>query len=92
MSTKTWISTLAAVFVFLTVIFAATRDFLPDFSFQGSSLTGWHSLGPASWRAQNGEIIATPQSFCCERKRRPTAAGKESTSRSPAKAAHSTLR
>ena len=111
MSTKTWISTLAAVFVFLTAIFAATHDFVPDFSFQGSSLTGWHSLGPASWRAQNGEIIATPQSrrrrlagdgqglsgrrvlhgrcaaprnampaSCCERKRRPTAAGRESTS------------
>ena len=62
MSTKTWISTLAAVFVLLSAIFAATRDFLPDFSFQGSSLTGWHTLGPASWRAQNGEIIATPQS------------------------------
>jgi hypothetical protein len=62
MSTKTWISTLAAVFVLLSAIFAATHDFTPDFSFQGSSLTGWHTLGPAGWRAQNGEIIATPQS------------------------------
>jgi Domain of Unknown Function (DUF1080)/FG-GAP-like repeat len=62
MSTKTWISTLAAVFVLLTAIFAATHDFIPDFSFQGSSLAGWHTLGPANWRAENGEIIATPRS------------------------------
>jgi hypothetical protein len=53
MSTKTWISTLAAVFVFLTAIFAATRDFA-GLSFQGSSLTGWHTLGPASWRTRAG--------------------------------------
>lgn len=30
--------------------------FEPDYSFKGSSLTGWHSIGPASWQASNGEI------------------------------------
>ena len=63
---KTLISTLAAVFVLLSALFvsallAATHDFLPDFTFQGSSLNGWHTLGQANWRAGNGEIIATPQ-------------------------------
>ena len=62
MSTKAWISTLAAVFVLLSAILAATHEFVPDYSFQGSTLTGWHTLGPATWRAQNGEIVATPQS------------------------------
>jgi hypothetical protein len=47
--------------VVLTVIVAATHDFIPDFAFRGSSLAGWHMLGHASWRAENGEITATPQ-------------------------------
>ncbi|HTP33486.1 MAG TPA: FG-GAP-like repeat-containing protein [Candidatus Acidoferrales bacterium] len=46
----------------LSVIFAATHDFIPDYAFKGSSLAGWHTLGPATWRAENGEIRATPQS------------------------------
>jgi hypothetical protein len=37
---------------------AGPGDFLPDFVFQGSSLTGWHSLGQAQWKASNGEIVA----------------------------------
>jgi hypothetical protein len=61
-STKTFLSTLAAVPVFLSAIFAATHDFRPDFTFRGSSLAGWHTLGHASWRAENGELIAAPQS------------------------------
>ncbi|HEV2448694.1 MAG TPA: DUF1080 domain-containing protein, partial [Candidatus Sulfopaludibacter sp.] len=45
----------------LSAIFAATHDFTPDFTFRGSSLTGWHALGQANWRAENGEIAGTPQ-------------------------------
>jgi len=33
-------------------------SFIPDFSFKGSSLKGWHPLGSASWQAHNGEISA----------------------------------
>src|SRR5947209_7549580 len=61
MSTKTLISTLAPVFVLLSAIFAATHEFIPDFAFKGSSLTGWHTVGQAAWRAENGEIVGTPQ-------------------------------
>src|SRR5215471_6409335 len=57
MSTKTFFSIFAAL-----TIFAATHDFIPDFAFKGSSLAGWHTLGPATWRAENGEITATPKS------------------------------
>ena len=39
---------------------AASRNFVPDYVFTGSTLTGWKPLGSAAWRAQNGEIIATP--------------------------------
>jgi len=34
-------------------------DFAPDYHFQGSQLTGWRTVGQATWRAQNGEIIGT---------------------------------
>ncbi|MEO8736165.1 MAG: FG-GAP-like repeat-containing protein [Edaphobacter sp.] len=33
-------------------------SFTPDSMFQGSSLTGWHTLGQAGWRAENGDVIA----------------------------------
>src|SRR4051812_41479237 len=61
MSKKTLTLTLAPVFLLLSAIFAATHDFIPDFAFKGSSLTGWHTVGHADWRAENGEIVATPQ-------------------------------
>jgi hypothetical protein len=37
----------------------AGQNFIPDHTFKGDSLTGWHSLGSADWRAENGEIIGT---------------------------------
>ena len=36
-------------------------SFRPDATFTGSSLTGWHAVGGAAWRADNGEIVGTPQ-------------------------------
>ena len=35
-------------------------NFAADGAFTGSSLTGWRPVGGATWRAENGEIIATP--------------------------------
>jgi len=40
---------------------AASKNFMPDVVFKGSSLTGWRQLGQAAWRAENGEIIGTPK-------------------------------
>src|SRR5699024_4976658 len=34
----------------------------PDWTFKGSALTGMQQVGQATWRAENGEIIATPTS------------------------------
>jgi hypothetical protein len=45
-----------------TLVFAAGPTFVPDATFKGSSLTGWHTLGSADWRAENGEIVGTPKS------------------------------
>src|SRR5882757_101402 len=32
-------------------------SFVPDSTFQGSTLAGWHVLGQAEWSAENGELI-----------------------------------
>jgi len=34
-----------------------TLSFIPDYTFKGSSLNGWHTLGDAEWQAKDGEII-----------------------------------
>jgi len=34
-------------------------SFQPDYTFNGSSLGNWQSLGDVDWRAQNGEIIGS---------------------------------
>ena len=38
----------------------ASKNFAPDVVFTGSSLTGWQPIGQSTWRAENGEIIGTP--------------------------------
>ena len=48
--------------VFALTTYAAGPTFRPDVLFKGSALTGWTPLGQADWRAQNGEIVGTPQS------------------------------
>ena len=37
------------------------RNFLPDWTFTGSALTGFHPFGQADWRAESGEIVGTPK-------------------------------
>lgn len=38
---------------------SVAANFAADGAFTGSSLTGWRPVGGATWRAENGEIIAT---------------------------------
>jgi Domain of Unknown Function (DUF1080)/FG-GAP-like repeat len=47
--------------VVVSAIFAANHDFIPDATFKGSSLNGWHTLGDAEWHAENGEIVGRPK-------------------------------
>ena len=39
----------------------ANKNFVPDWTFKGSSLGSAHTLGGADWRAGNGEIVGTPK-------------------------------
>ena len=54
---------MVAVSTFLGCLpmFATGPSFHPDATFTGSSLTGWHTFGQAEWRAENGEVVATPK-------------------------------
>ena len=40
----------------------ANKNFIPDWTFTGSSLADTEQLGAAKWSAQNGEVIGTPSS------------------------------
>jgi len=51
----------AAAALLLAPAFAGGPTFLPDATFKGSNLAGWHSWGQADWRAQDGELIGTPR-------------------------------
>ncbi len=41
----------------LIPLFGVGPSFTPDGTFHGSSLAGWHPVGQADWRADNGEIV-----------------------------------
>jgi hypothetical protein len=40
---------------------ATPTDFVPDYTFKGSQLTGWRPMGQADWKAENGELVGTPR-------------------------------
>ncbi|MFP5207141.1 MAG: family 16 glycoside hydrolase, partial [Acidobacteriota bacterium] len=62
MMKKRFLLSAALALLGATPMFAAGPSFHPDVTFSGSSLSGWHTLGQASWRAENGEITGKPQS------------------------------
>ena len=41
-------------------ILSPVPDFIPDWTFAGSSLSEWQMLGSASWRAEDGMIVGAP--------------------------------
>jgi len=59
---KQWLLSTALTVLGATPMFASGPSFQPDVTFAGSGLTGWHTVGQANWRAENGELIVTPQS------------------------------
>jgi hypothetical protein len=61
MFTKRSLSLATMVLLAVAPVFAAGPSFRPDVSLTGSSLAGWHTVGVATWHAQNGELTATPQ-------------------------------
>jgi hypothetical protein len=58
---RLYVSSLAATCVIASAMWAASQNFTPDVTFKGSALTGWHKLGEADWRADQGEIFGAPK-------------------------------
>ena len=53
----------AALAALSIVPLGGTRStFVPDWTFKGSTLAGWHVLGDAEWKAVDGELVGTPKS------------------------------
>ena len=53
----------ALIAAVLAIPVSGTRySFVPDWTFKGSTLTGWHTVGQADWKAANGELVGTPKS------------------------------
>ena len=61
MFAKRFLLSAAAALLGAAPMFAAGPSFTPDATFHGSSLTGFHAMGQANWRAENGELVGTPQ-------------------------------
>jgi hypothetical protein len=53
---------LVSVLTAAALALAIGPSFIPDSTFKGSTLTGWHTLGHAEWKASNGEITGRPTS------------------------------
>jgi len=52
-----------AVLVLLSAMpmFATGPSFIPDINVQGSSLSGWHSVGSTKWTMEHGVLTGTPE-------------------------------
>jgi hypothetical protein len=58
-----FVSAAAAVAVFtMPVRGQVTGFFVPDWTFRAANLNGTRTLGQATWRVENGEIVGTPTS------------------------------
>ena len=55
------VATLAVAFLTVSVN-GAPLNFIPDYTFKGSTLTGWKAMGQANWKAVDGELIGTATS------------------------------
>ncbi len=59
---RRWIYGIIAAFVLVEVASAAgPSHFKANPAFNGTTLAGWHPVGQADWRVENGEIVGTPK-------------------------------
>src|SRR3954447_8482733 len=61
-SKRSYVMTAIAAVIVAAAFGAAPSAFVPDTVFKAASLSGWHTLGQADWRVENGEIVGTPKS------------------------------
>jgi hypothetical protein len=51
----------AAGWSLVAAVAVVAQNYIPDTTYKGTSLAGWHALGAATWRAENGEYVGTPK-------------------------------
>src|SRR5580658_5295110 len=59
---KRTIVCMGTLLAFVAAAVWANKNFLADWIFRGSALTGMSPLGDAAWSAENGEIVGRPKS------------------------------
>jgi hypothetical protein len=59
---RSYVMTAIASVIVVAAFAAAPSSFIPDSVFKATTLSGWHTLGQADWRVDNGEIVGTPKS------------------------------
>ncbi len=60
MSAKPIVAAGTGAFLLALASWALGPTFRPEFTFRGSSLDEWHTLGQAEWKAASGEITGKP--------------------------------
>jgi 3-keto-disaccharide hydrolase len=60
MSARRFQTTISAALLLAATALAA-QNYHTDTVYNGASLNGWHVLGEAAWRAENGEYVGTPK-------------------------------
>jgi hypothetical protein len=61
MWSKSCLSIAAFVLSSAATVFASGPSFHPDITMNGENLKDWHTLGQATWRTENGEIVGAPK-------------------------------
>src|SRR3954467_13484044 len=61
MANKTRFLFLVTPLTLLGLAFGVGPSFRPDRTVKGSGLSGWHTVGTATWKVENGLITGTPQ-------------------------------
>ncbi len=62
MSPKSWYLTAFAAALAVSAGIAVAQNYAEDVHFKPTSLAGWHVLGDATWKVENGEYVGTPKS------------------------------
>lgn len=62
MSPQALYRTALAFALALPVSLAVAQNYAEDVRFKPTSLAGWHTLGDAAWKVENGEYVGTPTS------------------------------
>jgi hypothetical protein len=62
LSKRAYLVSATAAGIVAAAIAAVPTSFVPDTVFKSTTLAGWHTLGQADWKVENGEIVGTPKS------------------------------